>query len=300
VSERGRTKSPARRLGDEWIWVGFRSGAPSEHAGLELERLHVDELARLLLQAAEFRLRAGLDAERCSGAAQDAAALSDPRPVRRLEFEAWRSALEEQFEALQADGATLSPRLAELVGACLASGAGVGAVEVSAVGVSAAAQPDSGPAELCGRRAHSAATHSAATHSAATAWPSREVPAARELGTREPGVRQRPQRMRDSAAPLQRAEPALSRWPTARELAQAARVLAPSARSHCALGRAHRAADDLAAARGCFRAALASTADERLLREAQVALDELCSPPRTNTAVGAEGLGAVHVPVSHR
>jgi hypothetical protein len=89
------------------------------------------------------------------------------------------------------------------------------------------------------------------------------------------------------------------RWPAARDLAQAARVLAPSARSHCALGRAQLAAGDAAAARGCFRAALASTADVRLQREAQLALDELCRTPRLSSAVGAEALGVSHVDVPH-
>lgn len=434
-----RTTAPARRLGDEWIWVGFRSAlrscSPAEHAGLELERLHVDELARLLLQAAEFQLRGG---HRARPRAEGPADRSDARAVeveaRRsaLEFEAWRSALDEQLAALHADGASLSPRLAKLVSACLAAAADGGddaaqaferadcfarapaaADSVSAAPkrrgarIAASAGPLGGPAHRSSRRASpcrpeafSAHAASVAATSAAkvtstferalTGAPTTVVPsdaasaaardlerdagsdaapdaAARDAAEHDATVRDaagrdaagRDAAVRDAArgdAARDAARDAAARgdaargdaavhdaavhdaaghdaagrdatgrdagsdagrdaaardaagrrsaaesegWPAARDLAQAARVLAPSARSHCALGRAQLAAGDAAAARGCFRAALASTADVRLQREAQLALDELCRTARLSPAVGAEALGVSHADVPH-
>lgn len=302
------SKAPARRLGDEWVWIGFHSAAPSEHAGLELERLQVDELARLLLQAAEFRLRAAL-------AAPSAAELSAEHPgvrnatldARRatpgpqawrstLEFEAWRSAFEEQLAALRADGAALSPRLSELVGACLAAAgdvdAGARTSECAARGARSA--PDRGAEDAdrlealltqCGRVLQARERSTAARADSRGS----QGCAARALASDGGG---------DSAAPPQ-AESALERWPAARELAQAARVLAPSARSHCALGRAHLAAGDVAAARGCFRAALASTADERIQLEAQHALERLGRTSALSSAVGAQAVDAPHSEISH-
>lgn len=292
MSGQVRTVAPARRLGDEWIWVGFRSGAPAEHAGLELERLHVDELARLLLQAAEFRLRGSLEAP------QSAGATSDRRGAHALEFEAWRASLHEQLDALHSDGAALSPRLAELVGACLASAAACGAAFTRTLELAARSAPGRVGAELdgCARSFDERA-------GPAEVWTQRPLECARagDLDVSAPlafapHARRDVPRARVASA---RAAAATERWPTARDLAQAARVLAPSARSHCALGRAHLAAGDAAAARGCFRAALGSTADARLQRAAQLALDELGRTPTLHSAVGAETLGAPHAPVPH-
>jgi hypothetical protein len=331
MNARVRTTAPARRLGDEWIWVGFGSALPScspaEHAGLELERLHVDELARLLLQAAEFQLRGAHGAwPRAEGAGDrwDTRALEVEARRSALEFEAWLAALDEQLAALHADGASLSPRLATLVAACLAAAdAGAQTFERAECSTPAALAADSltaAPKQREGRfaasagalpgraqgrsdraclrgaepisahagsvAATSAATVTSLSTSTVTSAPATFVPsdAARDAG-------------RDAAGRRSAAES--ERWPVARDLAQAARVLAPSARSHCALGRAQLAAGDAAAARGCFRAALASTADVRLQREAQLALDELCRTPRLSSAVGAEALGVSHVDVPH-
>jgi len=366
MNARVRTTAPARRLGDEWIWVGFRSALrncfPAEHAALELERLHVDELARLLLQAAEFQLRGAHGVRpRADGLADrwDARALEIEARRSALEFEAWRSALYEQLAALHADGASLSPRLATLVAACLAAAAhggdggaqtferaeclaptsaaadsvraapkqregrfaaSAGALEGRAQGRSDRASPRSPgafSAHADSVAATSAATVTSMSTSTVTCAPATVAPsdaasdvecdvaggAAREavlvVGRDAAGrdAAGRDAAGRDAAG---RRSPAESeRWPAARDLAQAARVLAPSARSHCALGRAQLAAGDAAAARGCFRAALASTADVRLQREAQLALDELSRTPRLSSAVGAEALGVSHVDVPH-
>lgn len=288
-----RSTAPARRLGDEWIWVGFRSThrscSPAEHAGLELERLHVDEIARLLLQAAEFRLRGAFET------APRAQLPTERRGARALEFEAWRASLDEQLEALHADGASLSPRLAELVGACLAAAArtlecavsGERSAPGSVAADSARRQP------LFGERADARDGCERRTFS----WASTRAPSA--SGARAGASTSALHSSCGGAAPRRvdagfELDAGFEHWPAARDLAQAARVLAPSARSHCALGRAHLAAGDAAAARGCFRAALASTADERLLREAQLALDELCRAPHLSSAVGADAHGAPH------
>lgn len=391
-----RTTAPARRLGDEWIWVGFRSAlrscSPAEHAGLELERLHVDELARLLLQAAEFQLRGGHRARpRAEGPADrwDARALEVEARRSALEFEAWRSALDEQLAALHADGASLSPRLAKLVSACLAAADGgddaaqaferadcfapapAAADSVSAAQkrrgarIAASAGPLEGPAHGSSHRAsprrpeafsaHAASVaatsaakvtstfaraltgapttvvpsdaasaaarnlerdagsdaardateHVAAEHVATEHVATEHVAAEHDATVRDATVRDAAGRDaavhdatgRDAAGRRSAAES--EGWPAARDLAQAARVLAPSARSHCALGRAQLAAGDAAAARGCFRAALASTADVRLQREAQLALDELCRTARLSPAVGAEALGVSDADVPH-
>ena len=386
MNARVRTTAPARRLGDEWIWVGFRSALrncfPAEHAALELERLHVDELARLLLQAAEFQLRGAHGVRpRADGLADrwDARALEIEARRSALEFEAWRSALYEQLAALHADGASLSPRLATLVAACLAAAAhggdggaqtferaeclaptsaaadsvraapkqregrfaaSAGALEGRAQGRSDRASPRSPgafSAHADSVAATSAATVTSMSTSTVTCAPATVAPsdaasdvecdvaggaareavlvvgrdaagrdaAGRDAAGRDAAGRDaagRDAAGRDAAGrdAAGRRSPAESeRWPAARDLAQAARVLAPSARSHCALGRAQLAAGDAAAARGCFRAALASTADVRLQREAQLALDELSRTPRLSSAVGAEALGVSHVDVPH-
>jgi hypothetical protein len=316
-----------------------------------LERLHVDELARLLLQAAEFQLRGAHGAwPRAEGAGDrwDTRALEVEARRSALEFEAWRAALDEQLAALHADGASLSPRLAKLVAACLAAAdggdAGARTFERAECSTPAALAADSVTAapkqregrfaasagELRGRAqgrsdraslrglealsahagsvaATSAATVTSLSTSTVTSAPATVVPSdaasdverdvTRDAAREAVLVVGRDAAGRDAAGRRTAAES--ERWPAARDLAQAARVLAPSARSHCALGRAQLAAGDAAAARGCFRAALASTADVRLQREAQLALDELCRTPRLSSAVGAEALGVSHVDVPH-
>lgn len=89
---RGRRHSPVRTRGAE----------------LELERLHVEELARLLGRAAELRW-----ARSASGSVSDAVAA-------RLQGElaAWRSALEDELWAAGLDGARYSIALRELLAAC--------------------------------------------------------------------------------------------------------------------------------------------------------------------------------------
>jgi hypothetical protein len=310
MSGRAQPQAPARRLGDAKIWVGFRSGSPAEHAGLELERLHVDEIARLLLQAAEFRLRGALET-------WPRAALSTVRwGARALEFEAWRATLHEQLEALRADGATLSPCLADLVDACLVAAAeDVAPEDVAPEDVAAEDVAAASPSRPCAARRERSATGAATADSVRGDRRSAERADVREQRTcdtaspRSSAVfaaragasakARGSDSSRNGAAP-RRADAASERWPAARDLAQAARVLAPSARSHCALGRAHLAAGDVAAARGCFRAALASTADARSLREAQFALDELGAAPRLNSAAGggAHGASSSQVPQS--
>ena len=105
-------------------------------AQAELEQLHVEEFARLLAQASVLRANLGRraacgarvgdggDAVAREPAAGDLeAGTSERRAVGgwgSLEALAWRTALADQCSAAAADGAQLSPALAELLDACRA------------------------------------------------------------------------------------------------------------------------------------------------------------------------------------
>lgn len=107
------TQTRARELGRDLLG-GMHKRRTGGAAG-ELERLHVEELSRLLSQAAELRSRgAACESPACEPAVREHSWLTGAA----LELAAWRSALADEVAAAELDGANYSPRLAAVLRAC--------------------------------------------------------------------------------------------------------------------------------------------------------------------------------------